>query len=157
MGSVSTMIVLGSGKSCLSQAGIQPSAVDAPLASHAGGHTAEMLALVAQMDKQRYSPRCYVVSRTDAMGAQKALTAEQGFASSSSSPTSVRCKSVQEPYSSAGQTPEVQPCFAGRSSQGCSHPTQQGGWAVLPDQHLDHTGGHLGSTGHGVEREAPAG
>ena len=87
MGSVSTMIVLGSGKFCLSQAGVQPSAFDAPLASNAGGHTAEMLALVAQMDKQRYSPRCYVVSRTDAMGAQKALTAEQGFDSSRSSPT----------------------------------------------------------------------
>ncbi len=75
--------------------------VNAPFASPAGGHTAEMLALVAHMDKQRYSPRCYVVSRTDAMGAQKALTAEQGFASSSSSPISVRCKPVQEPYSSA--------------------------------------------------------
>eukprot|EP00891_Asterochloris_glomerata_P008949 jgi/Astpho2/8949/fgenesh1_pm.00133_%23_13_t len=53
-----------------------------------GGHTAEMLALVAHMDKQRYSPRCYVVSRTDAMGAHKALTAEQDFASSSLSPIS---------------------------------------------------------------------
>ena len=58
-----------------------------------------MLALVAQMDKQRYSPRCYVVSRTDAMGAQKALTAEQGFASSRSSPISVGCRPVQEPNS----------------------------------------------------------
>ena len=46
---------------------------------------------------------------------------------------------------------------AGCSSQGCPHPTQQGGWAVLLDQHLDYAGGHLGSSGHGVEGEAPAG
>jgi hypothetical protein len=42
----------------------------------AGGHTAEMLTLVGHMDKERYSPRCYVVAETDKMGAQKAWTSE---------------------------------------------------------------------------------
>eukprot|EP00884_Botryococcus_braunii_P019054 jgi/Botrbrau1/5832/Bobra.0366s0014.1 len=41
-----------------------------------GGHTAEMLTLVGQLDKKRYSPRTYIVAETDQMGAQKALTSE---------------------------------------------------------------------------------
>ena len=45
--------------------------------AYAGGHTAEMLALVGQLDRDMYSPRTYVVASTDKMGAQKALTAEQ--------------------------------------------------------------------------------
>lgn len=44
---------------------------------HAGGHTAEMLALVGELDRSRYSPRTYVVASTDRMGAQKAMAAEQ--------------------------------------------------------------------------------
>ncbi|KAK9842303.1 hypothetical protein WJX81_005535 [Elliptochloris bilobata] len=50
---VSTLIVLGS-----------------------GGHTAEMLTLAAHLDKQHYSPRCYVVAATDRMGEAKANAAE---------------------------------------------------------------------------------
>ena len=42
-----------------------------------GGHTAEMLALVGQLDREKYSPRTYVVASTDRMGAQKAQAAEQ--------------------------------------------------------------------------------
>lgn len=45
----------------------------------AGGHTAEMLMLVAKLDKQGYSPRCYVVAETDRMSGQKALKHEQGW------------------------------------------------------------------------------
>ncbi|BDA47946.1 UDP-N-acetylglucosamine transferase subunit ALG14 homolog [Coccomyxa sp. Obi] len=41
-----------------------------------GGHTAELLALLEQMDPMRYSPRTYVVASTDRMGAQKARTFE---------------------------------------------------------------------------------
>ena len=44
----------------------------------AGGHTAEMLALTARLDRERYSPRCYVVAATDRMGAAKAEAAEAG-------------------------------------------------------------------------------
>ena len=42
----------------------------------AGGHTAEMLTLTAHLDKQRYSPRCYVVAATDRMGEAKANAVE---------------------------------------------------------------------------------
>ncbi len=44
-----------------------------------GGHTAEMLALVSQMDTNYYQPRCYVVAATDAMSAQKAVAYEQSL------------------------------------------------------------------------------
>ena len=37
-----------------------------------------MLALTARLDKQRYSPRCYVVAATDRMGEAKAEAAEAG-------------------------------------------------------------------------------
>lgn len=47
----------------------------------AGGHTAEMLALVGQLDKDRYAPRTYVVASTDRMGPQKAKAAEEDFGS----------------------------------------------------------------------------
>ena len=43
----------------------------------AGGHTAEMLALVNQLDKDIFQPRCYVVGDTDALGPSKAASAEQ--------------------------------------------------------------------------------
>jgi beta-1,4-N-acetylglucosaminyltransferase len=46
----------------------------------AGGHTAEMTNLVSALDAARYSPRCYVVAATDAMGATKAKQAEDGLA-----------------------------------------------------------------------------
>ena len=36
-----------------------------------------MLKLVGSLDKGFYRPRCYVSATTDAMGTQKALTAEQ--------------------------------------------------------------------------------
>lgn len=42
----------------------------------AGGHTAEMLTLVGELDKERYSPRTYIVAATDSLGPQKALSAE---------------------------------------------------------------------------------
>ena len=42
----------------------------------AGGHTAEMLTLTAHLNKQRYTPRCYVVAATDRMGTAKAHAAE---------------------------------------------------------------------------------
>mmetsp|Transcript_1684 Transcript_1684/g.5909 ORF Transcript_1684/g.5909 Transcript_1684/m.5909 type:complete len:243 (-) Transcript_1684:1814-2542(-) len=50
---LSTMIVLGS-----------------------GGHTAEMLRLVGAMDKQKYTPRTYVVAATDRLSAEKAVRLE---------------------------------------------------------------------------------
>lgn len=46
----------------------------------AGGHTAEMLMLVASLDKQYYCPRVYVVAETDKMSAKRALTREQEWA-----------------------------------------------------------------------------
>ncbi|CAL8463071.1 g2605 [Coccomyxa elongata] len=49
-----------------------------------GGHTAELLALLEQMDLKRYSPRTYVVASTDRMGAQKARTFEAQRESGSS-------------------------------------------------------------------------
>jgi hypothetical protein len=42
----------------------------------AGGHTAELLALLEHMDMERYSPRTYIVASTDRMGAQKATAFE---------------------------------------------------------------------------------
>ena len=42
----------------------------------AGGHTAEMLTLTAHLDKQRYTPRCYVVAASDRMGEAKANAVE---------------------------------------------------------------------------------
>ncbi|KAK9829993.1 hypothetical protein WJX72_009106 [[Myrmecia] bisecta] len=44
-----------------------------------GGHTAEILTLVGQLDKSKYVPRCYVAAVTDRLGHTKALAAEDGF------------------------------------------------------------------------------
>ena len=52
-GSISTLIVLGS-----------------------GGHTAEMVKLVSSLDRCRYSPRHYVAAVTDALSAEKARTSD---------------------------------------------------------------------------------
>ncbi|PSC74694.1 UDP-N-acetylglucosamine transferase subunit ALG14-like protein [Micractinium conductrix] len=41
-----------------------------------GGHTAEMLALLGGFDLSIYTPRCYVVAATDAMGPRKAAAFE---------------------------------------------------------------------------------
>lgn len=41
-----------------------------------GGHTAEMLSLVQHLDKSLFSPRCYVVGSTDALGVAKATATE---------------------------------------------------------------------------------
>jgi hypothetical protein len=46
----------------------------------AGGHTAEMLMLVAGLDKAYYTPRVYVTAETDKMSAKRALTCEQDWA-----------------------------------------------------------------------------
>ncbi|GMH37084.1 hypothetical protein BSKO_04957 [Bryopsis sp. KO-2023] len=53
-GPIKTMIVLGS-----------------------GGHTTEMMAVVRAMDLSKYTPRCYVVANTDALGATKAMDLER--------------------------------------------------------------------------------
>ena len=42
-----------------------------------GGHTAEMLALASKLDPALYTPRCYVVGQTDALGRSKAAAAEK--------------------------------------------------------------------------------
>lgn len=42
-----------------------------------GGHTAEMLKLLGSLRPDRYTPRCYVVAATDAMGTAKAQSFEQ--------------------------------------------------------------------------------
>ena len=41
-----------------------------------------MLALVGQLNKQSYRPRCYVVAATDSHSAQKALTMEKKVSAS---------------------------------------------------------------------------
>jgi hypothetical protein len=46
----------------------------------AGGHTAEMTNVVSSLDAATYSPRCYVVAATDAMGVTKAQQAEDALA-----------------------------------------------------------------------------
>ena len=46
------------------------------LSAQAGGHTAEMLALVGRLDKATYTPRCYVVALTDSLGPAKAAATE---------------------------------------------------------------------------------
>lgn len=42
-----------------------------------GGHTAEMLMLLSNMNLAKHEPRCYVVAETDGMSAQKAIRQEQ--------------------------------------------------------------------------------
>lgn len=49
---------------------------------HAGGHTAEMLKLMDNLDKDKYSPRCYVVAATDAMSGNKAIRKEESWKTS---------------------------------------------------------------------------
>lgn len=44
----------------------------------AGGHTAEMLRLLASMDLTRYTPRDYVAAETDAMCEAKLAAFEKG-------------------------------------------------------------------------------
>jgi beta-1,4-N-acetylglucosaminyltransferase len=79
---VSTLIVLGSGlhgvRPCNASCGLADTGLTQAPLHRAGGHTAEMLALTARLDKQRYSPRCYVVAATDRMGQAKAEAAEAG-------------------------------------------------------------------------------
>ena len=41
-----------------------------------GGHTAEMLRLLVQLDFARYSPRVYLVSSGDTLSVDKALELE---------------------------------------------------------------------------------
>ncbi|KNC50042.1 UDP-N-acetylglucosamine transferase subunit ALG14 [Thecamonas trahens ATCC 50062] len=43
-----------------------------------GGHTSEMLSMLAALDRARYSPRTYVVAATDRHSAGKAEAAEEG-------------------------------------------------------------------------------
>ena len=81
---VRTLIVLGSGTSILQQGCVQLSPPRSCTCSHhsnmrlgqAGGHTAEMLALLQAMDAKKYSPRQYVVAATDRMGVKKAKAFE---------------------------------------------------------------------------------
>ncbi|EIE27833.1 hypothetical protein COCSUDRAFT_83453, partial [Coccomyxa subellipsoidea C-169] len=51
----------------------------------AGGHTAELLALLEHMNLERYSPRTYIVASTDRMGPQKARDFEAHKHASSTS------------------------------------------------------------------------
>lgn len=53
--------------------------------SMVGGHTAEMLSLLARLDHTQYSPRCFVVAATDKMGRSKAIAAEQFYSKQSTS------------------------------------------------------------------------
>lgn len=43
-----------------------------------GGHTAEMLRIVANLDPNKYSPRVYVCAKTDSMSVKKLLVQETG-------------------------------------------------------------------------------
>lgn len=49
--------------------------------STAGGHTAEMLNLLAVLQKDRFKPRFYIAAATDNMSLQKALLLENNLAS----------------------------------------------------------------------------
>ncbi|KAL6754682.1 oligosaccharide biosynthesis protein Alg14 like-domain-containing protein [Haematococcus lacustris] len=44
-----------------------------------GGHTAEMLRLVAALDKSTYAPRVYVTATNDTMSGNKAMEAEKAY------------------------------------------------------------------------------
>lgn len=52
-----------------------------------GGHTAEMLMLLDNLDKQLYSPRTYIVAETDAMSGSKANSREELWHKSSTPST----------------------------------------------------------------------
>lgn len=62
--------------------------------THTGGHTAEMLMLVAGLDKQYYSPRVYVVAETDAMSAKRALAREQEWAATATTTAAAAAQQV---------------------------------------------------------------
>ena len=66
------------------------------LSSHAGGHTAEMLALASQLDRDKFRPRCYVIGDTDALGPSKAAAAEDCLVSSVSTCEPVRAASYKQ-------------------------------------------------------------
>jgi beta-1,4-N-acetylglucosaminyltransferase len=69
----------------------------------AGGHTAEMIALVTKLDPTWYTPRTYVVAATDALGhkkaaqAEAALLSERGRAEASEASASTSTSSTSPP------------------------------------------------------------
>jgi beta-1,4-N-acetylglucosaminyltransferase len=79
---VRTIVVLGSGWDrflCVhwDSLCVRPKSADATKTfNRAGGHTAEMLALLDKMDLKTYAPRCYVLADTDRLSAQKAKSLE---------------------------------------------------------------------------------
>lgn len=48
--------------------------------TNVGGHTAEMLNLVAVLQKDKYTPRFYIAALTDNMSLQKAQVLEESLA-----------------------------------------------------------------------------
>lgn len=61
-----------------------------------GGHTAEMLMMVEQLDKAHYAPRVYVTAATDRMSGQKALAKEQAWGSSGSGSRSGKVRTASK-------------------------------------------------------------
>jgi len=87
-GPVRAMIVLGSGQHCIEYSTAQVLHTYLPYAmwliwhTHAclsGGHTAEMLRVLAALDKGCYKPRIYVYAHTDEFSASKAQDAEKSY------------------------------------------------------------------------------
>jgi beta-1,4-N-acetylglucosaminyltransferase len=49
------------------------------LVSFSGGHTAEMMNIIAELQKDRFTPRYYVAALTDNMSLQKAQLYEKSL------------------------------------------------------------------------------
>jgi len=67
-----------------------------------GGHTTEMFALMAKLDRRRYLPRMYIVASTDSMGTSKVEDFESKGGSGSKPGHSVhiipRSREVKQPW-----------------------------------------------------------